>query len=170
MNCLFFSGEAPAYGGYLVAWHDDAPSVAQCRPRIDALDLYDWSGGNDRACTPEVKSLSWRVLDHAGHCLARVDSEQAGAPEQAWLEALDLRIEQGRLAADEPGALLFLLAGRLEAPLDDHGRALLARADYFTDYRLSLLGPGDRLLAENPETPGGVYSFREKHDAFIVPL
>lgn len=170
MHCLFLSGEAPAYGGYLVTWHGDAPPVEQCRPRIDGLHIYDWSGGGDCTCTPVVNSLSWRALDQAGRCVAGEDSPQAGPEERAWLQALDLHIDKGRLSAGEERGLLFLLAASVEAPLDAHGRTLLAQSDYFVDYRLSLLGPEGQVLTENPQEPGGVYSFREKHDAFIVPL
>jgi hypothetical protein len=170
MESLLFSGEVPGQGGYLVSWRDRAPPVAQCRPRLDRLYLHDWFRNRTHVRRPVVERLSWRVIDGAGHCLARHDDAGRGDREQAWLAALDLQLGRGEFYARGQDTLLILITGAVRLRLEPWLRDLLARADHFLDYRLGFQGPDGERLAEDQAPGRGHYAFVEKHEAFLVPV
>lgn len=171
MRGLLFSGEVPGQGGYLVGWRDQAPPVAECRPRLERLYLHDWFRERTHVRRPVVERLSWRVIDAGGHCLVRHDDAGQGDRERAWLAALDLQLERGgELRARGRNALLFLLTGVVRLRLEPWLQDLLARADHFLDYRLGFQGPDGQPLTEDQPPRRSHYRFLEKHEAFLVPV
>lgn len=170
MQCLLFSGEVPGQGGYMVSWREEAPPVTECRPLLDRLHVHDWFRNRTYVRRPAVERLSWRAIDNTGRCLARHDDPRQGDRERAWLAALDLQLERGELYAHDRGTLLFLLTGLIRLRLEPWLRELLARTDYFLDYKLSFQAPDGRPLTEDRPPRQGHYRFLEKHEAFVVPV
>jgi hypothetical protein len=169
MNCLIFSGEAPHYGGYAVTWQEGkAPAVSDCRLEVTALVMHQWQAGNHAIREPGAQSLSWRVVDGDGDCVAEATAEELTDAERAWLATLDLQISKRKVRAPEPQDYLLLLVGRMDLPLDEEVRGLLEQSDGFVDYHLALVGPDDELLLEKADHPDGAFSLREKHEGLIT--
>lgn len=168
MGWLFFAGEAPGDGGYLVAWHRQAPPVHRCRPRLEQLCLYDWQGRRNWLRRPAEDRLSWRIIDHEGSCWAHFDAPGRAGREDAWLAGVDLQLERGRITAREPGSLLVLVAGRLRLTAGRRFQAVLARAHHFVDYRLGFRGPDGEMLGEASGADSGHYRFLEKHEGVVI--
>ena len=169
MQSLLFSGEVPGQGGYMVSWREKAPPVAQCRPCVQYLCLYDWFHNRTHVRRPAVDRLSWRVIDGDGHCVARHDHSGQRERERAWLASLDLQLQSGELYAQDQ-SLLVLLAGLVRLHLEPDLQDLLARTGHFLDYRLGFRGPDDQPLTEQESAGQGHYAFLEKHEGFLVPL
>lgn len=170
MQCLLFSGDVPGQGGYLVSWGEQAPPVAECRPLLERLHVHDWVRSRTHVRRPVVERLSWRAIDNAGRCLARHDDPRQGDRERAWLAALDLQLERAELCAPGRETLLFLFTGLIRLRLEPWLRELLARTDYFVDYRLNFRTPAGRPLTEDQPPRQGDFRFVEKHEAFVIPL